>query len=113
MDVAQGARYSNLVVAAAALVCGEALAWGMAVRSGPSHIVAKLQAWADVIALFPEVPTARRQIKRVVGGRELLQLHGADVNLAQLDRGRLTTLALPAVNACFGGTRALVARLAS
>jgi hypothetical protein len=85
----------------------------MAIRAGRAHIQAKLLAWLDVAQMLPEIPAARRRIRRRIGGRELLELHRAEVSLAQLHAGGLVSLALPIVNAWFGGLRLLVARFAS
>jgi GT2 family glycosyltransferase len=64
------------------LVMAEALAWGVALVSGPRHLVAKGHAWLELIASLPMLPRTR------VAAREVRTTHDPDVLVLHVTRLR-------------------------
>jgi GT2 family glycosyltransferase len=80
-------RWPTLLGLVPVLLLAEMLGWGMAVVSGPRHIIAKLQACWDLARWLPCLPLARRQVQRVVSDRVVLQAHRPHLAFAQVASG--------------------------
>lgn len=94
-------RWPTLLALAPVLLGAEVLGWGMAVLSGPRHIVAKLRAYADLARWLPGLPLARRQVQRVVSDRAVLQAHRPHLPFDQVATGDLAHRAEWATSAAF------------
>jgi GT2 family glycosyltransferase len=91
------------------LLLAEALAWGMALASGPRHVLAKARSWLDLLAWLPSLPAARAAAARTrcVRDADLLRLHGTRLSFAQTGSGPLYAAAELLTAAVSGGGRAL------
>jgi GT2 family glycosyltransferase len=105
-------RWSTLVALLPVLIGAEVLAWGMAVRSGPRHMLAKLHAWLDVIGWLPALPAERARVRHAVSDRDMLLLHGAHLSFDQVTTAPAARWAEAAVAVAFRGGRVLATRMA-
>jgi GT2 family glycosyltransferase len=101
---------ATLLALAPVLLAAEALAWGFAVRSSPRHVLAKARAWLEVLWWLPDLPRARRAVKRVAPERGLLLMHGSRLPFAQVASGTLAAAAEWMTAQAFRGARRLVAQ---
>lgn len=79
--------WTTLLQLTPALLGAEAMGWGLALISGPRHVVAKAQAWYDLVRWLPSLPTERRGVERRLADRALLRLHHPTVSFAQVSDG--------------------------
>jgi GT2 family glycosyltransferase len=95
-------RGSTLLALVPVMVGAELLAWGMAIRSGPRHVLAKLHAWWDVLSWLPSLPRARKRIDRVVPDHHLLRAHTTRLAFGQVVQGPLAHRAERLAGTAFG-----------
>jgi GT2 family glycosyltransferase len=102
-------RWPTLVALAPVLAMGEVVAWGMAARSGRSHLAAKALAWADLLRWLPALPGARREAAgvRAVSDRALLRLHATRLPFAQVANGTVAQAGEGLAALAFAGGRTL------
>jgi GT2 family glycosyltransferase len=102
-------RWPTLVALSPVLALAEAVAWGMAARSGRGHLKAKALAWVDLLRWLPDLPAARGEARRLraVPDRALLRLHPARLRFAQVAGGPVARAGERLVGFAFAGGRAL------
>jgi GT2 family glycosyltransferase len=102
-------RLRTLVALIPVLLMAEVLAWGLAVRSGPWHVVAKARAWVDLVRWLPHLPSARAQAEmlRVRSDRQVWLKHTTRLSFAQVS-GRVVE---PTVERLFGLGRLIADRV--
>jgi GT2 family glycosyltransferase len=103
-------RWRTLIALTPVLMLSEALAWGLAVLRGRRHVLAKAQAWMDLVRALPHLPRARADAARarVLSDVELLSAHASRVSFDQAARGPLIQLGEWVAATAFAGARLLV-----
>ena len=104
-------RVRTLLALAPVLGLSEVVAWGMAAKCGPRHVLAKGRAWAELARWLPDLPAerARVQATRAVSDGQLLRLHATRLPFRQAGDGALVGAGERMAAAAFAGGRALVA----
>jgi hypothetical protein len=105
-------RWRTLAGLTPVLAGGEVMAWGMALRGGPWHVLAKLRGWAELLSWLPVLRRERQRVRRQVSDREVLAAHGARLPFRQVADGALARRAEDLAAAAFAGGRALADRFA-
>ncbi|HEX8967213.1 MAG TPA: glycosyltransferase family 2 protein [Chloroflexota bacterium] len=106
-------RWRTIIALAPVLMLGEIVAWAMAVRSGPGHVLAKLLAWRDLARWLPDLAAARASAARLrtVSDHEILRLHATHLHFGQVATGPFVRLAERAAEAGFRSGHLVAAAL--
>ncbi len=84
---------STLLAMLPLLLVAEILGWGLAFRYGPWHVLAKIQAWVDLLRWLPDLPPARRSVIHRIRDRDLLRLHQTRLAFSQVASSPLAKVA--------------------
>jgi GT2 family glycosyltransferase len=94
-------RWSTLLALLPVILGAEILGMGLALYSGPRHVIAKLNAWWDIAQWLSSLTDNRRRVERTVEDRALLKMHGPHLAFAQVATGPLARTAEVLTGAAF------------